>query len=63
MVIRCDKAFFQAMQAAGYDIDRKRLLEIYAQARALRQGCKSEVTRLEEVGQERLIFDDLLPAA
>ncbi len=47
MVIRCDRAFYQAMREAGYDIDRKRLIEIYAQARAIRQAGKSEEGKLE----------------
>ena len=29
MIIRVDNAFLEAMKAAGYDLDRKRLIEIY----------------------------------
>lgn len=53
MIIRADTAFFEAMKAAGYDIDRKRLIEIYAQAKAKRNK-PSAAAKLEEAGQLRL---------
>lgn len=43
MVIRCDKAFFQAMKIAGFDMNRKLLLEIYGVAKAIRQASEAEI--------------------
>lgn len=42
------------MKAAGYDLDRKRLIEIYSQAKQARQKTRSAQAKLEEAGQLRL---------
>ena len=42
------------MKAAGYDLDRKRLIEIYGQAKQARQKTSSAQAKLEEAGQLRL---------
>ena len=54
MIIRVDAAFFEAMRAAGYDIDRRRLLEIYGKAKATRKEIKSAHAKLEAAGQLRI---------
>lgn len=54
MIIRVDAAFFEAMKAAGYDIDRKRLLEIYGEAKQSRAQTRNPRAKLEEAGQLRL---------
>lgn len=54
MIIRVDAAFFEAMKAAGYDLDHKRLIEIYGQAKQARQKTRSAQAKLEEAGQLRL---------
>lgn len=55
MIIRVDAAFFEAMKAAGYDLDRKQLIEIYSKAKQARQKkASSAQAKLEEAGQLRL---------
>ena len=61
MIIRVDNAFLEAMKAAGYDLDRKRLIEIYAQAKAIRHKPSAAV-KAEEAGQLRLPGTDEPPA-
>ncbi len=53
MIIRVDNAFLEAMRRAGYDIDRKRLIEIYSEAKAIRHK-PSAAAKAEEAGQLRL---------
>jgi|APTNR8051073442_1049403.scaffolds.fasta_scaffold15826_3 hypothetical protein len=53
MIIRVDAAFFEAMKAAGYDLDRKRLIEIYSEAKAIRHK-PSATAKLEEAGYVEL---------
>ena len=48
------------MKAAGYDLDRKRLIEIYAQAKAIRHKPSAAV-KAEEAGQLRLPGTDEPP--
>ena len=54
MIIRVDAAYFEAMKAAGYDLDRKSLIEIYGKAKQARQQNRSPQAKLEEAGQLRL---------
>lgn len=60
MIIRVDAAFFEAMRRAGYDLDRKRLIEIYSEAKAIRQK-PSAAAKAEEAGQLRLPNTDPAP--
>lgn len=61
MIIRVDAAFFEAMKAAGYDLDHKRLVEIYGQAKQARQKTRSPQAKLEEAGQLRIPGADYQP--
>ena len=52
MLIRVDAVFFEAMKDAGYDLDRKRLIEIYGKVKQVREKTRraSPQSKLEEAG-------------
>jgi len=48
MMLNCDKYFIEALQEAGYDIDYKRLIELYKQSRENPAYLRRRTRRLQE---------------